>query len=69
MTNTQYCFVHNFNTHSWYLIPVELRNEFDDFIERASITDIIWSGTDFEVYKSLNPVNYMFSDVKTLKVN
>ena len=63
------CFVFDYGTKYWYKIPVELRDEFESFVQRKSTSDIIWEGTNFDVYRSLNPVNYMFGDVQVLKVS
>ena len=60
-----FCFVHDGDGH-WYIIEVSQRQEFEDYRE-AMENDGEWHGVDFNKYRSMHPVNYMFSSRETLK--
>jgi len=50
----------------WYIIEVSQRQEFEDYCE-AMENDSEWHGIDFNKYRSMHPVNYMFSTREVLK--
>ena len=60
-----FCFVTDQSGH-WFIIKVYQKQEFEDYCE-AMENDVDWEGTDFDKYRSLHPVNYMFSSRETLK--
>lgn len=61
MTQEYFCFATD-NKGYWYRIPVKLKRIFDDCLEENS--PVI---KEFDRYRSLHPVNYMFTDVAVLK--
>lgn len=61
------CFVTDDSGH-WYKIPVKLKNEFEEYRE-AMENDLDWKGVDFDKYRSMHPVNYMFPVIEVLKEN
>jgi hypothetical protein len=62
-----WCFVTD-NTGHWYKIPVSKKYDFEEYIH-AMENDLIWDNDDFEKYRCMHPVNYMFKDIEVLKEN
>ena len=62
---TFWCFVHDSSGH-WFKIPVSKKSDFDDYVYAAE-NDLNWEGEDYEKYRSMHPVNYMFQTVDVLK--
>jgi hypothetical protein len=65
MEGDMYCFVTDQSGH-WFKIRVSQKQEFEDYVE-AMENDIDWEGDDYNQYRCMHPVNYMFPIVDVLK--
>ena len=60
-----WCFVTDSSGH-WFRIPVSYKAEFERYVEIME-NDGIWDGSDFDRYRSMHPVNYMYANIEVLK--
>ena len=60
-----YCFVTDHSGH-WFKINVSQREDFYDYIETME-NDAVWEGEDYDQYRCMHPVNYMFNEILVLK--
>lgn len=67
-----FCFVTDNDGH-WYKIPVKLKTKFEDWVEYSATytealdRDDLANVPDFDDYRCMHPVNYMFEKILVLK--
>ena len=60
-----WCFTTDSSGH-WFKIPVVYKSIFEDYVD-AMENDKDWKGENFEKYRCMHPVNYMFKEISVLK--
>lgn len=61
-----WCFITDAEGH-WYKIPVNKKYEFEKWVQAVESISDLYDYEDFDKYRCMHPVNYMFKEPTTLK--